>query len=369
MRVALVSYYYPEFTLTEANALAAQGVRVLLVAPRAPLTPYLHTLSPAVEPCLFRGRRLRDPLSTLAVWQITRVINRWQPDVIHLQQGQLWFNLIGLPLLAKYPLVTTVHDVVSHPGDGYARRTPQWIWDIAMRRADQLIVQGRALQQQIMERHHLPAEKIHLVPHGQLGIYVDWAQSAGASPPVDDDRILFFGRIWPYKGLQYLIQAEPLITAEVPAARIVIAGEGESLEPYRRLMAHPEHFEIHNHFLAPQEVARFFQQAAVVALPYIEASQSGVVPIACAFGKPVVASRVGSIAELVDDAETGFLVPPQDVPRLAQALVTLLKDKGLRQQMGERARLKAKTDLSWETRAEKVRAVYEAALAVNHRAT
>lgn len=363
MRVALVSYYYPEFTLAEANALAAQGVQVLLVAPRAPLMPYRHTLSPAVEPHLFDGRRLRDPLNVLDVWQLVTAIKRWRPDVIHLQQGQLWFNLIGLPLLAKYPLVTTVHDVVSHPGDGYARRTPQWIWDIAMTRADQLIVQGQALRQQLMERHQLPAEKIHLVPHGQLGVYADWAQADAALPPTDADRILFFGRIWPYKGLQYLIQAEPLITAEVPTARIVIAGEGESLEPYRRLMAHPEHFEIHNHFLSPPEVARFFQQAAVVALPYVEASQSGVVPIACAFGKPVVASRVGSLAELVDDAETGFLVPPRDVPRLVQAIVTLLKDKALRQHMGDRARLKANTDLSWDKRAEKVRAVYQAALA------
>src|SRR5438552_16759897 len=92
--------------------------------------------------------------------------------------------------------------------------------------------------------------------------------------------VLFFGRIWEYKGLEYLIRAEPLITAEVPEARIVIAGEGEDFGRYRLLMDHPEHFVVYNEYIPDQQRSELFRQASLVVLPYIEASQSGVIPLA-----------------------------------------------------------------------------------------
>ena len=74
--------------------------------------------------------------------------------------------------------------------------------------------------------------------------------------------------------------------------------------------------------------ATLFQQASVVALPYIEASQSGVVPLAYMHMKPVVATTVGGLPEMVDDGRTGYLVPPRDEQALATAVVRLLRDAG-----------------------------------------
>ena len=147
-------------------------------------------------------------------------------------------------------------------------------------------------------------------------------------------QILFFGRIWKYKGLEYLIRAQPMITAAFPEARIVIAGAGEDFEPYRRQMAHPDRFIIRNHFIEPAERDELFRQASIVVLPYIEATQSGVVPLAYACAKPVIATRTGALSEAVEDGRTGLLVPPADSAALARAVIELLGDPARRQVMG-----------------------------------
>ena len=101
-----------------------------------------------------------------------------------------------------------------------------------------------------------------------------------------------------------------------------------------------------------------------MVLPYIEASQSGIVSLAYTFGKPVVVTNVGSIPEVVDDGQTGIIVPPENAEALAKALVELLNDDEKRERMGQNALFKAKTMLSWETIAEQTAAVYRQVVGV-----
>jgi glycosyltransferase involved in cell wall biosynthesis len=173
---------------------------------------------------------------------------------------------------------------------------------------------------------------------------------------------LFFGRIWEYKGLEYLIRAEPLISEQVPDVEIVIAGEGEDFQRYRELMARPDTFRVHNAWISNEQRAEFFNEAAVVVLPYVEATQSGVVPIAYAHGKPVVATRVGSLPECVDDGRTGLLVPPRDEHALAKALIRLLQDDELRREMGSAGRRKLNEECSDEIVAAKHLEAYRRAV-------
>jgi glycosyltransferase involved in cell wall biosynthesis len=357
MRVALVNYYYPEYTISLANALCALGVQVLLLLPDRSWAQLEPAVSFGIERVSLKHRRVRDPLNGLEIWRAVQRLSTWHPDVIHIQHGHPWFNLCGLPFLKRQRLVTTVHDVTSHAGDRYSQQIPQWVWDLGARRAAHLIVHGELLKAQLAQRQQLSPDRIHVIPHGEFSLYARWAEPDQA----ERNEVLFFGRIWPYKGLRYLIEAEPLITAKVPEARIVIAGEGEQLTNYTPFMTHRELFDIHNRFIPQAEVAGFFQRAAVVVLPYTEASQSGVIPLAYAFGKPVVATRVGSLPEVVEDGITGYLVPPRDVPQLAEAVIHLLKDQSLRHQMGRQAYQKAMTDLAWSRIAEETLKVYEVA--------
>ena len=111
-------------------------------------------------------------------------------------------------------------------------------------------------------------------------------------------------------------------------------------------------------------MCELFQKASVVVLPYLEATQSGVIPIAYNFGKPVIVTDVGSIREVVENGKEGFVIPPRDMKALAVAIVKILSDDGLRDHMGQNAYQKINTELSWGTIAKQTLEAYK--LAVGH---
>jgi glycosyltransferase involved in cell wall biosynthesis len=178
----------------------------------------------------------------------------------------------------------------------------------------------------------------------------------------EEPQVLFFGRIWPYKGLDYLIRAEPLITSRAPQAKIVIAGTGEDFERYRRLMVNPDNFIVINEYVSDEKRAELFRRASVVVLPYIEASQSFIISIAYRFGKPVVATTVGGLPEMVDDGRTGFLVPPRNIDALADAVVQLMQDDGMRRKFGENGMQKVNVECAPEVVGRQTCVVYRRAM-------
>jgi glycosyltransferase involved in cell wall biosynthesis len=143
-----------------------------------------------------------------------------------------------------------------------------------------------------------------------------------------------------------LIQAVPLISDKIPNVKVVIAGSGDFIE--KDIIEKSPYFEIYNYFIAEEEVGKYFQRASLVVLPYIEGTQTGVIPIAYAFKKPVVVTNVGSIPEVVDEGVTGYIVPPKDPNALANAIIKLLNNDPLRKQMGENAYKKMGNELSWD---------------------
>ena len=118
---------------------------------------------------------------------------------------------------------------------------------------------------------------------------------------------------------------------------------------------------MYNEFVSVEKRAELFARAAVVVLPYVEASQSGVVPVAYSFAKPVVATAVGGLPEAIDDGKTGYLVPPRDEHALADAVVRLLRAPDLRHHLGEGGRRKLEAEWSPQAVADRTLAVYELA--------
>jgi len=148
----------------------------------------------------------------------------------------------------------------------------------------------------------------------------------------------------------------------VPDARIVIAGEGEDFARYRRMMANPEQFIVRNEYVTDAERNELFRRASVVVLPYVEASQSAVIPVAYQSSKPVVATTVGGLPELVDHGRTGLLVPPRDERALAEAVVRILSDGDLRRRLGAGGRRKLDRECSPAAVANQTLEVYRRAL-------
>jgi glycosyltransferase involved in cell wall biosynthesis len=124
------------------------------------------------------------------------------------------------------------------------------------------------------------------------------------------------------------------------------------------MMEHPERFEVDHRFIPPDEVGSYFRRAALVVLPYIEATQSAVLVTAYTFRKPVVATRVGGLPAMVREGETGFLVPPRDAQALAGAVIRLLRDPELRHRLGATAEREARTTYAVAAVAEATRRVY-----------
>jgi glycosyltransferase involved in cell wall biosynthesis len=127
-------------------------------------------------------------------------------------------------------------------------------------------------------------------------------------------------------------------------------------------MVHPERFTVYNDYIMDEQRDELFDEASVVVLPYTDASQSGVIPVAYIHSKPVVATRVGSLPDLVDEGQTGLLIPPRDEHALADAIIRLLRDPDLAHQMGDAGRRKLDNESAPSVVAERTKAVYEHAL-------
>jgi glycosyltransferase involved in cell wall biosynthesis len=356
LRVALVSFGFGEYSTGLASGLAPQA-EVLLVIPDELVRPHLNRLNENVRLFSFPSARLRQPLRQLRIIRaIFRKIREFAPDVIHYQGTHLWFDL-AFPLLRRFPLVLTIHDFHQHPGDRLSQKTPFWIEMFARRHADALIVHTQHVRALALRRLRTHAGSVTVIPHIQIG-----EQSSIPANAEDEGLILFFGRIWEYKGLEYLIRAEPLISARVPVARILIAGEGEDFSRYARMMVHPERFIVDNNYISEERCAEYFRRASVVVLPYIEASQSGVIPLAYSAAKPVVASNVGGLPEMVEHGGTGYLVAPRNVNELADAICRLLLDAPLRRRLGANGKRKIEAESSPRAIAQRTIDVYRRAI-------
>jgi glycosyltransferase involved in cell wall biosynthesis len=200
--------------------------------------------------------------------------------------------------------------------------------------SDMIIVNGANQVDLVHKLYGIPTNRIAYVP---LNPRINAAKWTAGKTNEQPGTILFFGAARPHKGLEFLIRAQPQITRQVPHARIIIASYGPDMERCKEIIEDYSKFEIYEGFVPGELAAAFFERTSLVVLPYLSASTSGILVTAYVFGKPVVATTVGSLPEYVDEGVTGFLVPPYDSEKLGDAVTRLLLDESLRHQMGQNA--------------------------------
>lgn len=141
----------------------------------------------------------------------------------------------------------------------------------------------------------------------------------------EDKILLFFGFVREYKGLQHIISAMPKIAHHLRNCKLYIVGEfREGKEPYLKSIEETGvsgTIVVHDEYVPDQEIEPFFAASDLVVLPYESATQSGIVQIAYGFEKPVIATAVGGLPEVVLDGKTGYVVPPKNPDALADAVI------------------------------------------------
>jgi glycosyltransferase involved in cell wall biosynthesis len=207
------------------------------------------------------------------------------------------------------------------------------------------------------------AGKVRVVPNGVDPEF--WRPAGRCAPPGASLRVLLAGRFTPEKGQATLLRAAPAVLRRFPATRFILMGTDPGDEAGRlRALASGlgvgGAVEVRAWMADPRPA---YQEADVVVLPSCSEGFGRALVEAGCLEKPVVASRVGGIPEVVVEGETGILVPPEDPGALAEALVTLLSDPALRARLGAAGRRRAARCFTVRQHVERVEAIYAEVLA------
>lgn len=304
-----------------------------------------------------RNTRLRRATASIEYIAnlIVHLIALWlaPPAVLHiqwlpfLQYTPFSFELCWLRLVRVrgVPIVLTVHNITPHerPGDiGRFRRV--------YAHCDALICHTDEAKRALVTHSSVHPDRVHVIPHGPL-LY----DKIGDVAPSGTLLVAAIGSIRRYKGLDVLLRAWPRVTAAVPDARLVVAGDGpadvvrelRAVVPHgARLVARP---------LSTNEVVALHREAAVIVLPYRGITQSGALLTAMAFEKPIVLSALPAFEATLPQYPADLFVPPEDDERLANALIALLRSDERRRLAAELVRAAVP---SWQDIAKATNAVY-----------
>ena len=368
-----------------AMALISKGVSLDIIGSDEIDSPELHT-TPNVRFLNFRGSQRNDAnfpekLSKLLVYyvRLIRYAARSKPKTLHI----LWnnkFEFFDRTILMLYykmlgkKIVLTAHNV------NQARRDSKDSWlnrttlKIQYRLCDHIFVHTQKMKDELCQDFDVPENAVTVIRHPVNDAFPDTEltpieakRSLGLR--VDEKAILFFGRIRPYKGIEYLLDAFRILSADGRANyRLIVAGEPkkgseEYLHEIRQSIKkdfNQGQVILRIQFIPDEEMELYLKGADVLVLPYREIFQSGVLFLAYSFGLPVVATDVGSFREEIVEGSTGFLCKPGDPAELAKAIETYFASDLFKNLKVRRQEIKdyANANHSWHAVAELTRNAY-----------
>ena len=240
--------------------------------------------------------------------------------------------LLCFKLLGKR-VVFTAHNINAAERDGSDSFLNRFTLRFQYRNVDHIFVHTELMKQQLVEIFGVRMQNVSVIPFGTYDVVPQSAlTSAEAKKRLGLDlfakTVLFFGRIAPYKGIGLLVDAFLRVAPKNASYRLLIAGEPmkDAEAQWREVRTAIEQSSVkeqviqHTRFIADNEIELYFKAADVLALPYTQIFQSGVLFMSYSFGLPVIGTDVGSLAHDIIEGETGFVCRRGDADDLARAI-------------------------------------------------
>lgn len=336
MRIVLVGTAYPHrggiahYVALLARELTAAGheVKVISFSRQYPsfLFPGKTQDDSGPETIRVDSERLIDTINPITWWRAGARIRALRPDLVAFKYWMPFFapaygTIVRRVRGAGIRTCFILDNVIPHerrPGD-----IPLTKWAIGP--VDAFIAQSKVVKEDLLSLR--PDAPVAEVPHPVYSIFAPGSgrDAARARLGVTAREVaLFFGFIRGYKGLMNLFRA----VARIPRERdfqLLVGGEFyEDDAPYRALLRElgiEDRVVLHDRYIPNEEVGDFFAAANVVVLPYVSATQSGIIQIAFNYDKPVITTNVGGLPEVVRPGELGEVVPSENPEALAAAIV------------------------------------------------
>lgn len=253
-------------------------------------------------------------------YKIDAELKRIKPDVIVIDNITLTYVWSAIRLRKKALLI--VHDPFQHSGEEFI--IEKYLRKLFFRLISHKILLNNSQKDRFIKECGQNERYIHssfLSIYTYLAYYHKNRHSENSS---EEFNILFFGRISPYKGIRFLLETFiSMLSAEnIQNMTLTIAGSGDFDFDVSEYKSHPN-IKIINTFVSPEDLSRLIAQSSVVVCPYTDATQSGVVMSAFALKKPVIATNVGGLPEMVEHGKTGIIIEKNNKKDLRNALLSL----------------------------------------------
>ncbi|MEW5767278.1 MAG: glycosyltransferase [bacterium] len=327
--------------------------------------------------CLTRGGPLKEKIEELGIpvyilgkrnkldftvlFRLVSLLKRKKVDLVHtwMFTANMWGRLAAM--LARIPC-----RIASERNVALAKGTCRNVIDKVLAGFTDLIIANSEGVKNSCLKAGLPSEKLIVIPNSCDLARFDQRKDQGkikSDLGIRDDSLLVgtVGNFKPQqqKGQQFLIQAAPEVLSLFPEAIFILVGDGPQREKIERLAVELSISEKVRFLGQRRDVPDILSCLDVFVLPSLYEGLPNVVLEAMACRLPVVGTDVGGTNELVLDGQTGILVPPKDPERLAEAIVTLLRDKGLTRRMAEAGRKRVEEEFSLERMVNSVEEVYD----------
>ncbi len=302
-----------------------------------------------------------------AGWQLSRLLKRWQPDVLHAHDPHA-VALGAVALSIGSPASLSVL-VASRRVDFHIRGNAFSRWKY--RRVTCFVAASRAIAAMLLEDGVEPGRVVTI----HEGIDVDRVRQAPVAKiheefwlPAGVPVVGNIAALVPHKGQKHLIDAAALAIREVPDAHFLILGEGELRATLERQV---KETHLEKHVLLPgfrTDVLSLLKAFDVFVMSSVTEGLGTSLLDAMAAGRPIVATDAGGIPEVVLDGETGLLAPARDHKRMADAIVRLLRDRHLRERLAAAGLERVRAEFSVDRMVGETLALYERLAGTSHAA-